>query len=91
MLRMPRAWLGGERRYAFIETTQYERDTVDMLTLAVIFFILAIVAGLLGFGYIAFAAAGIAKILFVIFLVLFVASLILRIADKADRVVDRNL
>jgi uncharacterized membrane protein YtjA (UPF0391 family) len=40
------------------------------------FFALALVAALFGFGGIAGAAAGIAKILFGIFLVLFVVSLI---------------
>ena len=47
-----------------------------MLYYALVFFVVALVAGLLGFGAIAFAAAGIAKILFFIFLVLFVVSLI---------------
>lgn len=46
-----------------------------MLYYAVVFFILAIVAGLLGFGFIASAAGGIAQILFVVFLVLFIASI----------------
>ena len=62
-----------------------------MLSWALLFFVLAIIAGLLGFGVIAFAAAGIAKILFVIFLVLFVASFFFKAADKADRVLDRQL
>jgi uncharacterized membrane protein YtjA (UPF0391 family) len=47
-----------------------------MLYWAVIFFIVAIVAGVLGFGRISEAATGIAKVLFVIFLILFVVSLI---------------
>jgi uncharacterized membrane protein YtjA (UPF0391 family) len=47
-----------------------------MLYWAVIFFIVAIVAAVLGFGRISEAATGIAKILFVIFLILFVVSLI---------------
>ncbi len=47
-----------------------------MLYWAVVLFILAIVSGLLGFGMIASAAAGMAKILFFIFLVLFAISLI---------------
>lgn len=47
-----------------------------MLYYALVFFVVAIVAGLLGFGAIAFAAAGIAKILFYVFLVLFLVSLI---------------
>ncbi|RJR34340.1 MAG: DUF1328 domain-containing protein [Desulfobacteraceae bacterium] len=47
-----------------------------MLTWAVISLIIAIVAGLLGFGVIASAAAGIAKILFFIFLIIFVVTLV---------------
>ena len=46
-----------------------------MLTWALIFFVIAIVAGLFGFGFIASAAAGIAKILFFVFLVLFLITL----------------
>ena len=47
-----------------------------MLGYAVIFLLVAILAGVLGFGVIAGTAATIAKVLFVIFLVLFVVSLI---------------
>ena len=47
-----------------------------MLHYAVVFFLIAIVAAVLGFGGIAVGAAEIAKILFFIFLILFVGSLI---------------
>lgn len=47
-----------------------------MLGWAVTFLVIAIFAGVLGFGGIAGTSAGIAKILFLIFIVLFVASLI---------------
>ena len=47
-----------------------------MLYWAVVFLIVALIAGLLGFGAIAFAAAGIAKILFFIFLVLTLVALV---------------
>ncbi len=47
-----------------------------MLGWAVVFLIIALVAAVFGFGGIAAASAGIAKLLFVIFLVLFVISLI---------------
>ncbi len=47
-----------------------------MLGYAVIFFLVALLAGVLGFGVIAGTAATIAKVLFVIFLVLFVISLL---------------
>lgn len=46
-----------------------------MLYWALVFFIVALVAAMFGFGGIAVAAAGIAKLLFVIFLVLFVVAL----------------
>ncbi len=47
-----------------------------MLNWALTFFILAIIAAVLGFGGIAAGAASIGKILFVVFLVLFAVSLI---------------
>ena len=47
-----------------------------MLSLAVTFLVIALIAALLGFGGIAGTAAGIAKILFVIFLILFIVSLL---------------
>jgi len=47
-----------------------------MLSWAVAFFILAIIAAVFGFGGIAAGASSIAQILFVLFLVLFVISLI---------------
>jgi uncharacterized membrane protein YtjA (UPF0391 family) len=47
-----------------------------MLNWALGFFVIALVAAILGFGGIAVAAAGIAKILFFIFLVLFVVALV---------------
>jgi uncharacterized membrane protein YtjA (UPF0391 family) len=47
-----------------------------MLYWALTFFLVALVAAILGFGGIAIAAAGIAKLLFFIFLVLFIVSLV---------------
>jgi uncharacterized membrane protein YtjA (UPF0391 family) len=47
-----------------------------MLNYAIIFLIIAILAGVLGFGVIAGTAAMVAKVCFVVFLVLFVFSLI---------------
>ena len=47
-----------------------------MLYYALVFFIIAVVAAVFGFGGIAAGAVEIAKILFFIFLVLFVVSLI---------------
>ena len=47
-----------------------------MLRYAVIFFVIALVAALFGFGGIAAGATEIAKILFFVFVVLFVVSLV---------------
>lgn len=47
-----------------------------MLSWAVIFFIVAIAAGVFGFTGIAASAAGIAKVLFFIFVILFIVSLL---------------
>ncbi len=49
-----------------------------MLGWAATFFIIALVAALFGFGGIASASAGIAQILFFVFLVLFVVALLAR-------------
>ena len=50
-----------------------------MLYYSLVFLLIALIAGALGFGFIAFAAAGIAKICFFIFLVMFIASLIMHL------------
>jgi uncharacterized membrane protein YtjA (UPF0391 family) len=55
-----------------------------MLYWALVFLIVAIVAGLLGFGAIAFAAAGIAKILFFIFLIAFLVSLVMHLGRRSS-------
>lgn len=47
-----------------------------MLYYALVFLVVALVAGMLGFGFVSFAAAGIAKICFFIFLVMFLVSLL---------------
>lgn len=47
-----------------------------MLRWALGFFILALIAALFGFGGVASAAAGIAKIIFFVFLILFAIALI---------------
>jgi uncharacterized membrane protein YtjA (UPF0391 family) len=48
----------------------------DMLHYTIVFFVLALVAALLGFGGIASSAAAIAKLFFVGFIILAVVSLI---------------
>ena len=45
-----------------------------MLSYALTFLVVALIAGVLGFGVIAGTAATIAKVLFIVFLVLFIAS-----------------
>jgi uncharacterized membrane protein YtjA (UPF0391 family) len=53
-----------------------------MLYWALVFFIVALVAGVLGFGGIAVAATDIARILFFIFLVIFLVTLILGVVRR---------
>jgi uncharacterized membrane protein YtjA (UPF0391 family) len=62
-----------------------------MLSWALTFFVLAIIAAFFGFGGIASTMTGIAQILFVLFVVLFIGSLLFRVAGRADDVVDRSL
>jgi uncharacterized membrane protein YtjA (UPF0391 family) len=58
------------------EAEGQNREAV-MLYWTLLFFVIALIAGVLGFGGIAAATAEIAKILFFLFLVLFAASLIM--------------
>jgi uncharacterized membrane protein YtjA (UPF0391 family) len=53
-----------------------------MLYWAVTFFVVALIAAIMGFGGIAIAAAGIAKILFFVFLVLFLVSLVAHMSRR---------
>ncbi len=57
-----------------------------MLYWAAVFFIIAIVAALFGFGGIAAGAVSIAQVLFFIFLILFIISLVFGVARRAPRV-----
>jgi uncharacterized membrane protein YtjA (UPF0391 family) len=56
---------------------------VSMLYYALVFLVVALIAGLLGFGVVAFAAAEIARICFFVFLVLFIVSLVGHVARRA--------
>ncbi len=56
-----------------------------MLSWALTFFIIAIIAAVFPFGGIAAGAAGIAKILFFIVLVLFLLSLLSGLAKRGDK------
>lgn len=55
-----------------------------MLYLSVLFFLISIIAALFGFGGVASASAGIAQILFFVFIVAFIISLILHLARRVD-------
>ncbi len=54
-----------------------------MLYYALVFLLIAILAAVFGFGGVAVASAGIAKILFFLFIILFVVSLITHLARRA--------
>ena len=54
-----------------------------MLHYAVVFFVIALVAALFGFGGIAASAVGIGKILFIVFAILAVASFLYSLVKKA--------
>lgn len=56
-----------------------------MLGWALAFFVIALIAGALGFGGVAGAATGIAKILFFVFLVVFAISLVMGLAGGRSR------
>lgn len=53
-----------------------------MLYYTLIFLVVALIAGALGFGGVASASAGIARILFGVFLVLFVVSLVMQLLGR---------
>jgi uncharacterized membrane protein YtjA (UPF0391 family) len=53
-----------------------------VLHYAVVFFVIALIAALLGFGGIAAGAAGIAKILFIVFLVMALVSFLVGITRR---------
>jgi uncharacterized membrane protein YtjA (UPF0391 family) len=55
---------------------------VLMLYWAAVFFIIAIIAGYLGFGGIAVAASGIAQTLFFVFLVIFLVALVMGLSRR---------
>lgn len=50
-----------------------------MLKWAIIFFVVALLAAVLGFGGIAGAASGIAQILFYVFLIVFAISIVMHL------------
>jgi uncharacterized membrane protein YtjA (UPF0391 family) len=54
-----------------------------MLHYAVVFFVIALIAAVFGFGGIAAGAAGIAKILFIVFLIGAVVSFLMSVGRRA--------
>jgi uncharacterized membrane protein YtjA (UPF0391 family) len=60
-----------------------QKDNV-MLRYSLVFFIVAIIAAVLGFGGIASGAVGIAKLLFWVFLLLTIISAAFRLTDRAS-------
>ena len=72
MLRLARCL--HEEYGSYISTHTHEENI--MLSWAITFLVIALIAGVLGFGGIMSTSAGIAKILFVIFLILFIVSMI---------------
>jgi uncharacterized membrane protein YtjA (UPF0391 family) len=76
--RSKAAFLGLSARWFSAQDTlgrDQHQPNVIMLNYAIIFLIIAIIAGVLGFGVIAGTAATIAKVFFVVFLILFLFSL----------------
>ncbi len=65
------------------EVPQPLTKETTMLYWAAVFFIIALIAAVLGFGGIAAGAAGIAKILFFIFLIAFVVSLLMGVFRRS--------
>ncbi len=61
---------------AQLAAVQLQKGVARMLYWAAVFFVIAIIAAVFGFGGIAAGAAGIAKVLFFLFLILAVVSLI---------------
>lgn len=60
-----------------------------MLYWATVFFIIALVAAVFGFGGIAAASANVAQILFFIFLIGFVITLVLHFTRAVDNKIDK--
>ena len=55
-----------------------------MLYYALMFLVIALIAGALGFGVVAFAAAEIARIVFFVFIVLFLVGLISHLMQRTS-------
>jgi uncharacterized membrane protein YtjA (UPF0391 family) len=73
-------------RFLFIVALEIKLQGGTMLNWAITFFVIALIAAILGFTGVAVAAAGIAKLMFVIFLVLFLISLVAHLGRSGSRV-----
>ena len=81
-LKAGRAWIHPPDRRGAIQrvnrqTNLNPKELISMLSWAITFLIIALIAAVLGFGGIAGTAVGIAKIIFVVFLILFVVSFVM--------------
>jgi uncharacterized membrane protein YtjA (UPF0391 family) len=59
-----------------------QKGGMDMLRWALIFFVVALLAAVLGFTGIAVAAAGVAKVFFFLFVILFLITLLGHVARR---------
>ena len=57
-----------------------------MLYYSLVFLLIALIAGALGFGVVSFAAAGIAKICFFLFVVMFIVTLLMHVSRRTSGV-----
>jgi uncharacterized membrane protein YtjA (UPF0391 family) len=73
---------GGRKPAGAAETGEFSGGG-SVLHYALVFFLVAIVAAVLGFGGVSVASAGIAKILFYMFLVIFLVTLVMGVARRA--------
>jgi uncharacterized membrane protein YtjA (UPF0391 family) len=84
----PAAWHGEcepevqQRRNGCVPTNK-SAGGFAMLYYAIVFFVIALVAALFGFGGIAAGAAGIAKILFFAFLIIAIVTFLMSLAKKS--------
>jgi uncharacterized membrane protein YtjA (UPF0391 family) len=73
---------GGAYSWAIVAVSRNFEGGI-MLYWALMFLVVALIAGVLGFTGVAIAAAGIAKLLFLVFLVLFVISLAAHLSRRS--------
>jgi uncharacterized membrane protein YtjA (UPF0391 family) len=76
--------LASSEKDGFFPEKPGKRGEEPMLYYALMFLVVALIAGALGFGVVAFAAAGIAKVCFVLFLVMFVATMVMHLTRRSS-------